>query len=743
MTAMRLKLVTRTLLFAGIAVVGIFLFAGRAHALDQTSGSTATPAPTPPAATPVASTNQSSTPPPSQPQAQPTAPTPAGAPGPNDPTATPAPSGTQSATPTPSDSSAPPATSSSAPTTNNPAPASGSDPSTPPAVPTNDQTSTVGNTGTAVANSGGNSSDASATPAPPVSGSNPASSTSGVTTGTSGATGTQSTTTISQVAQANASDTSSVEILQLALVVNIGAAKSNSGHNLAGSAAAPIKAGGKSTAGVKSGNAKATGNSTHTSVTQAAIITSSDASSQTTTVLNIGIALSNTGLNISIATVNAGTSPVVMASSAGVTSSKIGTGAATSTGDKSASTIQQNANASASGTATMQIDQRAFVINFGVALANTGGNFALSSFDPSQFTPEEAAIIEALLNAIAPMINAGAVGPTGSNATATVTSGSATAVGNATSTTIQQTVQASVAGSENGSAKQLAQVANLGLALANSGFNGVIAQPQLASTPGTALAEAQAEGFVVQFLSLLTNPNWTQSSNPFAQFATSVNFGNLTLDLGATVTGTDMFAGWDSAFAPDGGPIPGGVHVRQISAVLNIGFATSDSGNNVVISIAQAGNDGNAPVMASSLRQVSAAAADPTSATALVTSGNATSVGLSGTMSVCQALNDSVVCDPPPPPRSQPPSQTPHPVPVTTVKAVQGPVAVVVPVAAPSPISAPASDPAPAASHEVTADPGTGTLPFTGGESSALAELGAALLALGALGTRVRRRVFK
>ena len=108
-------------------------------------------------------------------------------------------------------------------------------------------------------------------------------------------------------------------------------------------------------------------------------------------------------------------------------------------------------------------------------------------------------------------------------------------------------------------------------------------------------------------------------------------------------------------------------------------------------------------------------------------------------MSVCQALNDSVVCDPPPPPRSQ----TPHPVPVTTVKAVQGPVAVVVPVAALAPVSAPASDPAPAASHEVTADPGTGTLPFTGGASSALAELGAALLALGALGTRVRRRVFK
>src|SRR5262249_13549593 len=147
-------------------------------------------------------------------------------------------------------------------------------------------------------------------------------------------------------------------------------------------------------------------------VTQAAIITSGDASSQTTTVLNIGIALSNTGLNISIATVSAGASPALTTSSAGVTSSKIGTGAATSTGDKSTSTIQQNANASASGTATMQIDQRAFVINFGVALANTGGNFALASFDPSQFTPEEAAIIEALLNAIAPMLNAGAVGAT-------------------------------------------------------------------------------------------------------------------------------------------------------------------------------------------------------------------------------------------------------------------------------------------------------------------------------------------
>ena len=724
MTAMPLKLVTRSLLFAGIAIFAVLLFAGRAHALDQTPTDSADPGSTPPAAAP-ATTDSESTPPPSQPQAQPAAPTPAGAPGPDDPSAAPSPTGDQSATPPAATDSTPPATTDSA-------------PAGPPAPPTNDQTTSVGNTGTAVANSGGNTSDATATPAPPTTGSNPATSNSGVTTGTTGATGTQSGTTISQVASASASDASTVEILQLALVVNVGVANSNGGNNVAGSAAIPVSAGGTSQAGVTSGNASATGNNTNTSVTQAAIISAGDNSSQTTTVLNIGIALSNTGLNISIATVNAGASPALTSSSAGLTSSKIGTGPSNATGDKSTSTIQQMANASASGTATMEIDQRAFVINFGVALSNTGGNFALASFDPSQFTPEEAAIVEALLKAIAPMININAVGATGSNAAATVTSGSATAVGNATSTSIKQFVQGAVSGSSSASAQQSAQVANLGLALANSGFNGVLAQPELPSGTGTDVAEAQADGFVLQLLSLLTNPDWMQGSNPFAQFATSVNFGNMTLDLGATITGTDMFAGWDSSFAPDGGPLPGGVHVRQISAVLNIGFATSDSGDNVVVSLAQAGNDGTAPLMASSLQQVSGpnATGDPsTSATALVMSGNAKSVGLSGSITVCQALNDSVVCDPPPPPPSNPPSnpaKTPHPAPVTTVKAVEAPAPAAAPVAA---VPAPTSE-------QASADPG-GSLPFTGGQSGPLAELGGALLALGALGTRLRRRVLK
>src|SRR5207253_8014649 len=74
-------------------------------------------------------------------------------------------------------------------------------------------------------------------------------------------------------------------------------------------------------------------------------------------------------------------------------------------------------------------------------------------------------------------------------------------------------------------------------------------------------------------------------------------------DVCSSDLGSDIFLGWDNAFAPDGGPIAGGVHVRQISAVLDIGFATSDSGDNVVLAIDQS-NGGGSNVERSEERRV-------------------------------------------------------------------------------------------------------------------------------------------
>ena len=87
---------------------------------------------------------------------------------------------------------------------------------------------------------------------------------------------------------------------------------------------------------------------------------------------------------------------------------------------------------------------------------------------------------------------------------------------------------------------------------------------------------------------MLTNLDWLNSANPFAQFQQSIDIGGVTLDLGGTITGDQFLVGWDSGYAPDGGPLPGGVRVRQISGVLNIGISMSDTGNNTVVAIVSA-----------------------------------------------------------------------------------------------------------------------------------------------------------
>ena len=84
---------------------------------------------------------------------------------------------------------------------------------------------------------------------------------------------------------------------------------------------------------------------------------------------------------------------------------------------------------------------------------------------------------------------------------------------------------------------------------------------------------------------MLTNTNWLQGANPFAAFAQTVEIDGVTLDLGGTLDASDIFVGFDNAFASDGTALTGGVHVRQISGVLNIGIADSDTGNNTVISV--------------------------------------------------------------------------------------------------------------------------------------------------------------
>jgi LPXTG-motif cell wall-anchored protein len=295
-------------------------------------------------------------------------------------------------------------------------------------------------------------------------------------------------------------------------------------------------------------------------------------------------------------------------------------------------------------------------------------------------------------------------------------------------------------------ASQSAAVGNLGLALANTGLNAAIAGGGLAalpaSDPGANLELVNAQEDLAQFIALLTNLDWLTSANPFEQFAQTVHLDGLTLTLGGNLQGTEFLVGWDENIAPDGGPIPGGVRVRQISGVLDIGISISDSGNNVVIGVVQndvggtAGPGISGPAgldVSSSLSAVVAASPSLNTAVATIETGDATAVGNKAVVMVCQAFNDDTACapkvtpgpqdggeDPDDPPPASPgnPSQSSDPAPAVETSL---------------PPSLAATDDEPGAASTA------GMLPLTGGDTRELVGAGVALLAAGGLLARRRR----
>jgi LPXTG-motif cell wall-anchored protein len=405
----------------------------------------------------------------------------------------------------------------------------------------------------------------------------------------------------------------------------------------------------------------------------------------------------------------------------GTTSGQVVTGSANAIGDKSKSRIQQLASGNASGTAVLTIDQRAIIVNFGAALANSGGNFALAAFDPSQLSPEEAAIVQAVLLALSPLFASNPAGSSAAGGTiAKVTTGNAQAVGNASTTDVSQTAVGHVSGDNQASSTQRAEVGNLGLALANTGFNGAIGGVSLNGLTQAHPELTAAQGALTQFLNLLTNLAWLNSANPFAQFAQSVDLGGVTLELGGSLTGTTFLAGWDSAFAPDGGPIPGGVRVRQISGVLNIGFATSDSGHNTVVALVTQSHEDTGKASKAGTKIVSGSP----EVLAQVFTGSAMAVGNDSASLVCQTFHASVDC-------SWPQAPKPHPKPKPGHK----------PVPAPNPAPEPPVIVVSAAEQRPSGVAAAGAeLPFTGGETQGLIALAGGLLAAGAALASRRRR---
>jgi hypothetical protein len=276
-----------------------------------------------------------------------------------------------------------------------------------PAGESNSQTTEVINNGTATANTGGNTSTSTNTgagageSAQPGPGPGPAfSGTSGtavrVTTGNASGRGSVDGNGINQAVNATVSENGRVTVVQVAVIVNIGIGIAGSGRNFAveaavvtptasvamvigqGETAAGAGGTGPTPATIDTGRANATGNTGTTSVKQSIKLTGDDVADQLASVLNIGVGVANSGLNFALASVSTnnggGPQSATFVTMGGGPS--ISAGPAAALGNRSTSTVFQIVTVSASGDGSLLVVQRAIIVNFGLALANSGLNAA-------------------------------------------------------------------------------------------------------------------------------------------------------------------------------------------------------------------------------------------------------------------------------------------------------------------------------------------------------------------------------
>jgi hypothetical protein len=593
---------------------------------------------------------------------------------------------TGTAEPEPTTTTAPDTTTTTAPSDTTP-----TTPSTTPAPTTEvHQDTQVKTTGTAGADTGGNTAttDGSGTgTTTPSTGGN-----ASVDSGRSHATGSADTNTITQKVDASAADASAIDVLQVALVINIGIGVADSGANHA--AAGSGATGGA--ASIATGDARANGNRSNTVLLQATILQNGQLVVQRADVNNTGAGLANTGGN------------AANASGSGATNASIGSGSATAVGNRSDSSIAQLAMLLAVDDGTIRVQQRAVVLNLGVALANSGSNLAGGGI-----SPQTASVIASLVRALGGSVATFDAQDTAGRAL--VTSGNSVAHGNSSSTAITQRVNARVDGDGIALSSQDALVSNLGVALANSGLNVAGGRAGGANTP----ALTSATDAIQAFLAALSTPDFVDTGGPELQQA--LDLGGVMLDVTGDIGVTDLLSS-----IPDGGAMTGQVHVRQVSGVLTLSIAIARSGQNqAVVAVMPEG-------------RTTASEGEGPDGTAGITTGDARATGNHATVFVCQISGAGLDC-PTPPGDPATPADPGGPAPrenfpgiVEGVPAVQPTTAGTFGNVAVKATTARATAPRAASTGD--------SLPFTGTDPEAAALAGIALVVFGLGMSRIARR---
>lgn len=484
----------------------------------------------------------------------------------------------------------------------------------------------------AVANTGGNTSTTDVSNGGASTSS--ATATAQVLSGSASAVGSSDSTTLVQQAATQVSGNASAQVIQISIVFNIGAAAAKTGDNT-------LSAGSGSTGSgsITTGSAVAIGNDSAVYATQGASASAttgtSDSAQQDHLVLNIGVALSNTGDNTIVATLS------------GSGSASATTGSASAIGNQSTTSVTQLATGIVGDGGNLTIEQRAAIVNLGLALADSGSNTigaavttALQSGDSADFQRLLEAIVPELLKTANPA-------PAAESDTArsgSVATGDATAIGNRSSTVVQQVA----VGAANGGSVFVGQnmvIVNAGVASASTGDNAIGAPSATALDPDAQAIVAQLAAFLSGLLGQIDA--WSNGDTAALEGGSlSTTFGGLDIDLDSSLTANETPSTAGSS-----------VTIRQLSAVINLAFALASSGGNATDTvIAAIPTPALAAESRSSLGAVSSGVSSGT--TVVIVTGNASATN-SNLVVVCELRNTAdVKCLGPDAPEEQEPPTT-------------------------------------------------------------------------------------
>ncbi len=494
------------------------------------------------------------------------------------------------------------------------------------------------------------------------------------------ATGNRSTTNLTQVVDVDSDGAAIVLPDQTADIFNIGIAVANTGGNAAvgnasgqlfgqntatvdqdlnnGNGATVTGAGddavasnfgsastnSNGTASIKTGNAGATGNAATTNVTQTLDTNAASGFAlpdQSATVVNLGVGIANTGGNIAVGNVSTSASDTAQgaeADSADDDAVASNFGDATTMSDGSASIVTGNANSigndSAATTTIAQTvdtdgvdsnlsDQTAVAVDLGFGVSNTGLNAAIGNVsDNAATTTQTATVTAAEGDAVASNFGE-AIDP--SNGSASITTGNANSIGNASHTTIDQTVNDGSAAGFSMADQEAASV-NIGAGISNTGFNAAIGNASLngAGVTQTSTIDDAGTGdnVAANFGTASTESNGTAS----------INTGNANSVGSRSTTALTQTVDYDGT----GFSMP-----DQTAVGVNVGIGVSNTGVNVaagnISGLLGTGNQANLDQTATVTNPASPAADivasnDGTASTesngsASITTGNANSIG--------------------------------------------------------------------------------------------------------------------